>query len=103
MGRTQAYVTVAYAQSSHGQCDLDIQADNMVLAHDLSSCHNDNLCQTILQSHHTGYGIDRILGTHTLTGAALYALLPFHGGGIKSPYSYHLKKCTLQDCLQLAY
>ena len=74
----------------------------MVLALDTLSCHDNHLCQIIFKSHHAGesYELDTILeytfyneqiNTHTLTGTCthtiLYALLPFHGGGIKKSQS----------------
>ena len=42
MDWTQACATIAKAQSSHAPCDLDPQACNMVLPHDILSCHDDH-------------------------------------------------------------
>ena len=59
----------------------------MVLVSDTWACHDDHLCQIIFKSHHVrlSYGPDTILEhTHTRTGYTLYAVPPFHGGGIKT-------------------
>ena len=65
-----------------------VHVPNVTLIFKLAiSCH-DYLCQIIMKSHQAGQscGLISILGahnTHTQTGAILYALSPFHGGGIK--------------------
>ena len=44
--------TEACAQSLSADFDLDLWPTNMVLVHDISSCHDDHLCQIIFKSHH---------------------------------------------------
>ena len=51
MGQTEKNVFnihVAYTQSLHVQYETDLRARNMVLAHATLSCHDDHLCQIIL-------------------------------------------------------
>ena len=70
MGQTQTGTTEVYAQSLCAGCDLDLWSSDMVLVQDISSCHDDYLCQIIFKSHHIqlSYGPDMILeytNTHT--------------------------------------
>ena len=48
----QACVNTANAQRSHIPCDLDLQASDIVLECDISSCHDDHLYQLTLKSDH---------------------------------------------------
>ena len=60
MGWTRTGFMAAYAQNLSVQCDLDLQAGDMILAGDTLSCHDNYLCQIILKSQHVGhsYGPD---------------------------------------------
>ena len=57
MGRTQTGFTEVYAQSLSAHCDLDLWPS------DISSCHDDHLCQIIFKSHYVwlSYGPYTIL------------------------------------------
>ena len=46
--------SIADRQILHAQYELDFQANNMVLVHDTSFCHEDLLWQVILKSDHAG-------------------------------------------------
>ena len=74
MDRTPTCLTLAYAQTSRTQCDFDLQARDMVVAHDTLFCHDNHLCQMILNHARQRYGSDTLLGMHNHT---------FHGGGIQ--------------------
>ena len=52
MGRTQTGFTDVYAQKFSADCDLDLLPSDMVLVHDISSCHDNHLCQIIFKSHY---------------------------------------------------
>ena len=72
MGRTQTGFTEVYAQSLSADCVLDLWPSDLVLVRDISSCHDDRLCQIIFKSHYVwlSYGLDTILeytNTHTHT------------------------------------
>ena len=43
-----------YGQSLSADCDLHLQASEIVLARDISSCHNGHLCNIILKSNLAG-------------------------------------------------
>ena len=51
MGRKQADFTDVYAQSLSADSDLDLRPSDMDLVCDISSCHDDHLCQIIFKSH----------------------------------------------------
>ena len=48
MNKIQACAIIAYAQNSRAPCDLDMQANDMVLVHNTLSCNNDHLWLKIL-------------------------------------------------------
>ena len=52
MDWTPICLTLAYAQTSRTQCDFDLQARDMVVAHDTLFCHDNHLCQMILKTYH---------------------------------------------------
>ena len=43
MDKTRACIIIVYAQTSHAPCDLDLQANDMVLTCKILSCHDDLL------------------------------------------------------------
>ena len=57
--QTRAYVIIAYAQSSHAKCDLEPQANGMVLVRNTSSCDDYRLFQIILKSNLEGQSYSR--------------------------------------------
>ena len=77
MGRTRK-VSLVYAQSLNADCALDLWSSDMVLIHDILSCHDDHLCQIIFKSHHVrlSYGPDRIL-EHTHIHGQVKLDMPF--------------------------
>ena len=50
MGRTRTGFTEACAQSLSVNCDLDLLPSDMFFVRDISSCHDDYLCQIIFKS-----------------------------------------------------
>ena len=60
ISRTQTGFTEVYARSLSADSDLDLSPSNMVLVRDISSCHDDHLCQITFKSHHVyqSYGSD---------------------------------------------
>ena len=53
-------VSLAYAKSLSGNCDLEFRPSDMVLVRDISSCDDDHLCQIIFKSQYAyqSYGLD---------------------------------------------
>ena len=81
MDRTWTGFTEVYAQSLSADCDLDLWPSDMVLVLNISSCHDDHLCQIIFKSHHVllSNGPDTILeytNTHTHGQGKLYMPFP---------------------------
>ena len=66
----------AYAHNLLAKCYFDLQASNMVLAQDKSSCRDDHLCPIILKSHHAGqsYGLDRSVCHYSICTKAMCAV-----------------------------
>ena len=52
MAQTRTGFTEVYEQSLSADCDFDLRPSNMVLHREISSCHDDHLCQIIFKSHH---------------------------------------------------
>ena len=51
MGRTRTGFTEVYAQSLCVDCDLGPRLSDMILVGDMSSCHDNHLCQIIFKSY----------------------------------------------------
>ena len=52
IGQTETGFTEVYAQSLSADCDLERLPSDMVFVRDISSCHDDHLCQIIFKSYH---------------------------------------------------
>ena len=52
VGQTRTGFTEVYAQSLSVDCDLDLWPRDMALVCDISTCHDDHLCQIIFESHY---------------------------------------------------
>ena len=60
MGWIRTGFTEVYAQNLSADCDLDLSPRDMVLIYNITSCHDDYLCQISFKSHHAlqSYGLD---------------------------------------------